>query len=278
MEYQVGDFHQGNRYLDHLLGILCQVRPGPLEDGFLDLVIPMVVQITGTLDRLDTAEKTAQAVLSSTSSTPERAQCARVGLAVLAVQRDDAASAAELYAHLGSSQGRMTRAGTVTIDRVLGLLAKTMGQLDLAVNHFEDALAFCRGAGYRPELAWTCYHYATVLRQRHQDKRAASFLGEALSLCTELGMRPLLERVNRFCETIEAQPPKGPRHPAGLTERQIQVLRLIAEGKTSREIAEELLLSERTVQRHISGIYAKIGARNRTDATVFALSQLALVD
>jgi DNA-binding NarL/FixJ family response regulator len=54
----------------------------------------------------------------------------------------------------------------------------------------------------------------------------------------------------------------------------VEVLRLIAQGKTNREIARELVLSERTVQRHIADIYVKISARNRADATAFALSKL----
>lgn len=75
----------------------------------------------------------------------------------------------------------MTRAGPVTITRVLGLLAQVMGQMDLAVYHFEDALAFCLKAGYRPELAWTCYDCAALLRGRHQQERALALLTEALS-------------------------------------------------------------------------------------------------
>jgi len=51
-------------------------------------------------------------------------------------------------------------------DRLLGLLSYTMGNLDQAVTHFEDALAFCR-KGFRPELAWTCCDYADTLLQRH---------------------------------------------------------------------------------------------------------------
>jgi DNA-binding CsgD family transcriptional regulator/pimeloyl-ACP methyl ester carboxylesterase len=59
-----------------------------------------------------------------------------------------------------------------------------------------------------------------------------------------------------------------------LSGRQAEVLRLIAEGKTTREIADTLVLSERTVERHIADVYAKIGARNRAEATVYALSRL----
>jgi pimeloyl-ACP methyl ester carboxylesterase/DNA-binding CsgD family transcriptional regulator len=61
---------------------------------------------------------------------------------------------------------------------------------------------------------------------------------------------------------------------AGLSRRQMQVLRLVAQGKTNREIAEELVLSERTVQRHIADLYLKIDVRNRSEATSFALNRL----
>jgi DNA-binding CsgD family transcriptional regulator len=276
VEYEVGEFRQGDYYLDQLLGFPRLDRRWPLEDSYPAIEIPMVARITGVMHRLDVAEKAAQAVLSSPSATPDRAQWARIGLALLAVQQGDAASAAEQYAHLESSRGRMTRAGTVTITRVLGLLAQIMGQVDLAASHFEDTLAFCRKAGYRPELAWTCYDYATLLCERHQQKRANAFLDEALSICTELGMRPLTERVTTLRESLESQPLKGPKYPADLTERQVQVLRLLAKGKTNWEIAQELVLSQRTVEHHLANIYAKIGARNRAEAMAFTLGQLAL--
>ena len=80
----------------------------------------------------------------------------------------------------------------------LGLLAQTMRNLDQATAHFEDALAYCRNAGYRPELAWTCCDYADTLRERDGEgdrDKAMSLLGESLAISTELGMRPLMERV-----------------------------------------------------------------------------------
>lgn len=57
-----------------------------------------------------------------------------------------------------------------------------------------------------------------------------------------------------------------------LTERELDVLRLIAMGKSSREISSELVLSVRTVDRHISNMYTKIGAHNRAQATAYALA------
>ena len=81
---------------------------------------------------------------------------------------------------------------------LLGLLAQTMGSPDLAAAHFEDALAFCRKAGYRPELAWTCCDYADTLRERNgpdDSAKAMTLLDESLAISSELAMRPLMERV-----------------------------------------------------------------------------------
>jgi len=60
---------------------------------------------------------------------------------------------------------------------------------------------------------------------------------------------------------------------ASLSTRQREVLQLLAQGKTTREVAESLVLSERTVQRHIADLYSRLGVRNRSEATAFALSR-----
>ena len=93
------------------------------------------------------------------------------------------------------------------MDRLLGLLSKIMGNLDQATGHFEDALAFCRKAGYRPELAWTCCDYADTLRERDGDgdrAKAIILLDESLAISSELGMRPLMERVLSRREILQA--------------------------------------------------------------------------
>ena len=58
--------------------------------------------------------------------------------------------------------------------------------------------------------------------------------------------------------------------PSSLSEREAQVLRLIASGKTNRHIAEELFISEKTVARHVSNIFDKLGVSNRSAATAWA--------
>ena len=60
------------------------------------------------------------------------------------------------------------------------------------------------------------------------------------------------------------------RHAHDLTARELEVLRLVAAGKTNREIAGELVISEHTVARHLQNIYAKLRVSSRTAATAFA--------
>jgi DNA-binding NarL/FixJ family response regulator len=57
---------------------------------------------------------------------------------------------------------------------------------------------------------------------------------------------------------------------AGLTSREVEVLRLVAQGQSNKEIAAALVLSVRTVERHITNLYGKIDARGKADATAYA--------
>ena len=69
-------------------------------------------------------------------------------------------------------------------------------------------------------------------------------------------------------ETLAVPAPAG--RAGGLTPREVQVLRLVATGMTNRAIAAELVLSERTVDRHVSNIFTKLGVSSRAAATAWA--------
>ncbi|MGQ0551572.1 MAG: LuxR C-terminal-related transcriptional regulator [Armatimonadota bacterium] len=86
------------------------------------------------------------------------------------------------------------------------------------------------------------------------------------------GLRGTPEQEPDLEEVADGRQARAGTSRNGLTEREAQVLRFIAGGRTNREIAGELVLSVRTVERHIANIYGKIGARGRADATVYALT------
>ncbi|MCI0904015.1 MAG: response regulator transcription factor [Chloroflexi bacterium] len=148
-----------------------------------------------------------------------------------------------------------------------------MGDLDQAMAHYESAMALCRKAGYKPELAWSCFDYAATLLERNDagDRaRAVAPLEESISISSELLMRPLADRLVALQEKMESTPLRGPAYPDGLTQRELDVIRLVAAGRTDREIAGELVISVRTVTTHVGNILNKTGAANRAEAASYA--------
>ena len=157
-----------------------------------------VARISGVMLWADDATETAQSILSAPSVPPTSAIAAKARLAMFAVFEGEAATAAKQYPEFLPLRDTVLQGALVSVDRLLGLLAHTMAELDQAMDHFEDAQTFCRKAGYRPELAWTCCDYADSLLQRNDPgdrEKAMSLLDESLGISTEMGMRPLLERV-----------------------------------------------------------------------------------
>jgi DNA-binding CsgD family transcriptional regulator len=107
---------------------------------------------------------------------------------------------------------------------------------------------------------------------------------QAIAMFEELGAKPRIERAMGRLRTSGVDLPvlrRGPRattraHPAGLTQREAEVLALIAAGLRNVEIAERLYLTPKTVSHHLSAIYAKLGVESRIEAA-HAASQLGIV-
>ncbi|MFQ6029082.1 MAG: AAA family ATPase [Dehalococcoidia bacterium] len=274
LECQVGNFAHCTTYAERLVE---QMRhnspvPGP-EFNLPPRAITMIARIAGVAHQFETAQEAVQVVLSAPQATPFFIQVARSGLALMAVEQCDSGAAREQYFALEALAGTVIPHACLCVDSLLGLLAQTMGDLDQAVVRFEDALTFCRSAGYRPELAWTCCDYSDGLLQRNNPgdrEQAMALLDESLSVSTELGMRPLMKRVVALQERAQSQPTKAPLYPDGLTQREVEVLQLLSGGKTDREIAEELFVSVRTVGGHVSNILNKTNSANRTEAAAYA--------
>ena len=203
---QIGEFDSAEARLDELIEVM-QLNPtGPTIDrAFFSLTAPLSAHITSVVERSEVAEEAARIILSNSSAIPVVVDIARYGRSLLAVQQGDAAAAREQYGSLALS-GIGIIFG-IHDSQILGLLARTMGDLDQAMAHFEDALAFCRRAGYRPVLALICCDYADTLLQRSQSgdrEKAMSLLDESLAISSELDMRPLMERVLPRREILKA--------------------------------------------------------------------------
>jgi DNA-binding NarL/FixJ family response regulator len=90
-------------------------------------------------------------------------------------------------------------------------------------------------------------------------------LDGARTVFERLGAKPDIERLDALTRRRY-----GENAPGGLTTREVQVLRLVASGKTNRAIAKQLGLSDKTVARHVHNSLIKIGARSRAAATAYA--------
>jgi DNA-binding NarL/FixJ family response regulator len=142
-----------------------------------------------------------------------------------------------------------------------------------AEQHFRAGLERNEAIGHRLQVAHTQRDLATMLLRRgnEEDARAArDYLQRAVAAYRAIGAQHQEERTARLLLHLEPTLTATER-PAGLTEREIEILQLIANGKTNAQIAEDLVLSVRTVERHITNAYAKIDARGKADATAFVL-------
>ncbi|MDN5857918.1 MAG: AAA family ATPase [Pseudonocardia sp.] len=179
-------------------------------------------------------------------------------LAETAAMLDHAAHAADLHTRLAPYTGRIAVVGVPmwhgAIDRYLALTATTLGRWDEAEADFRAALRLHEAWGAVPFVKLTLREHAAMLRRRGAP-----------------GDRP---RATRLAGQADALVP-GPAGPSasGLTQRETEVLARLAEGSSNKEIAQRLHLSVHTVERHISNIYLKIGARNRAEATGYALGR-----
>jgi DNA-binding CsgD family transcriptional regulator len=191
----------------------------------------------------------------------------------------DARRAATLYRLLLPYNGYTVVVGAAEVcygaaTRYLGLLAATLERWEAAAQHFEDALAMNARMGARPWLAHTQHQYAVMLLARHQPgdrDKAMSLLHEALTTARALGMHALEGRITPYIESRPTPVPATPDVLDDLSQREVEVLRLLAAGKSNREIADALCISLNTVATHVRNILAKTGAVNRTEAAAYAL-------
>jgi DNA-binding CsgD family transcriptional regulator len=152
--------------------------------------------------------------------------------------------------------------------RLLGELDTTAGRFTDAAAHLTTALAWAERCAAPYERALTLLAMAALHAATNQDTDARTILNEVRAICVPLDARPAIARADALLEQLDAMPAVALQ---GLTAREVEVLRLLAAGSTIKQIAADLFLSPRTVERHITTIYRKIDARGRVDATAYAV-------
>jgi DNA-binding CsgD family transcriptional regulator len=199
--------------------------------------------------RADAAEAAIRRVASDARMLPARVEI------MLAIGRLDEARAAcrELEAIATPYDGGALPA----------VAAHARGRVDLAAGDARVALASLRRARELWLELEAPYEAARVreliglaCRALGDEDTAALELEAARAGYAELGAEPDLVRLGDA--------------PGGLTERELEVLRHLAAGETNKEIAAELVLSDRTIDRHVSNIFAKLGVSSRASATAYA--------
>jgi predicted ATPase/DNA-binding CsgD family transcriptional regulator len=149
-------------------------------------------------------------------------------------------------------------------DRYLARIDALRGDDTSAERHFSSALTMDRRMHSTVHAAETLAYHARFLASRGQSTRARNLANEAHRIATTIGQA----RVLLLVEPLVGMPSHG--GPDGLTDREVAVLRLLADGLSNADIGARLLISANTAANHVRSILQKTGAANRTQAAMYA--------
>ena len=193
----------------------------------------------------------------------------------------DARACAEALATIAASAGHPD--ALAALADTLAVIALAEGDTDAARQQFARALALHDELDIPFERAQILLHAGTALAAAGEREDGLERLAEAHRIAQRLGAAPLAAEVAAAVTAIGGSLEEllgvraAARHAsAGLSRRELEVMRLVAEGLTNRQIAERLVLSTRTVDMHVRSILTKLRCRTRTEAAGRA-AQLGLL-
>ncbi|MEO8970259.1 MAG: AAA family ATPase [Ktedonobacteraceae bacterium] len=190
-----------------------------------------------------------------------------------------------------------------SVDRIFGVVAAQTNDWEVAEQSFADALALCRRAKNQPEEGAILYEQArSALMQsgthttgsqqaHHLLEHMHNLCNRAREIFTGYDMHRSIALVDTLQEGVKQLELRGTREPVPIlhgevqkqttiagytlhftfTRRELEVLRLVAEGHTDREVADALIISPRTVNRHLSNIFVKLDVPGRAAAVAYAI-------
>jgi ATP/maltotriose-dependent transcriptional regulator MalT len=214
--------------------------------------------------RIDAAEAAIRRVLDETAAAGRRASVlpAYVEIMLAAGKPEAADDACRELEAIAEAQD---------VAAIGAMAAEARGRVAMAAGDHRGALASLRRAAQAWQQLDAPYEaararslVALACRELGDEDTATLELDGARAVFEELEAAPDLARVDELARTS----PAG--NPYGLTDRELEVLRHLSAGATNKAIAAELVLSVRTVDRHVSNIFAKLGVSSRTEATAHA--------
>ncbi len=212
--------------------------------------------------RTGAAEAAIRRVLAETSDRLGRARLLPAAVEIL-LATGDLGAAREAAAELaGIADSYRTLALLALADHARGAVCLADGDAGGAVAALRGAWRAWRELEVPYEAARARLLIGLACRELGDEDAAAMELDAARRVLAGLGAGPDLDRLDRLAGGAPAA--------GGLTGRELEVLRLVAAGATNHAIATRLHLADKTVHRHVSNIYAKLGVSSRAGATAYA--------
>jgi DNA-binding CsgD family transcriptional regulator len=156
---------------------------------------------------------------------------------------------------------------------LLGQFALAQGKAPTARSLLQEGLALFRALGKQRETAYVLSHLASVAIVQGDNATADALNEESLALFQAIAAQgqALISDQPRLQAQATKRKPASPTYPKGLTQREVEVLRLVAQGLTDMQVAEALVISPRTVNAHLRSVYSKLGMTSRHAARRYAL-------
>jgi DNA-binding CsgD family transcriptional regulator len=269
LTYERGDYAAAEVLLQEAIAMFRAIGPGALVWylGFLGIAQAAQGKAAEAGACRDELEMLLAALpVDSMSTADPLAHLTQISLALGERER-----LTHYYTQLTAFQGQFR---DFLIDRLLGEIETKQGHLSAAQVHLAAAEAVARREGLLPELARTLEAQAELLTtqgNRDHGATAQALLEQAADLCRRFGN---LAKERQRRGRLEMQASGQPRRimlPVGLSDREAEVLRLVAEGQSNREPAGFLHVSESTVAHHLTSIITTTATDNRAAATAFAI-------
>ena len=170
-----------------------------------------------------------------------------------------------LRPHEQRAKTRGHRSAQARLGYARGRLHGALGDIHAARRSFETSLELLHGLPLRYDTARVNFAYGQTLRRAGKRRQADAVISTARELYLSLGAHTYVARCDRELKAGGLHQVRGTRDDVNLTPQEEAVTTLVAQGLSNREVAAELFVSTKTVQYHLTRVYAKLGVRSRSE-------------